>query len=263
MGERLGRVKVGVVHLPHTQAISVAGLSGCSVWRLKSWLGCCGHGLMANSSESCWWPATSGIPWGLLLQPHQHGLGTESIPSKFTGAWWDRTASQRNVDRLDRNLIKFNYRRCQVLHLGWKSPRHQYMLGTSQFESRSAEKALGVLVDKLTMSGPPSWSTSYTSRDAGLLSLEKTRLLGDIFSYLRGAYREDRVILFLEVHRKRVRGNSHMLQQGKFGFDERKGVFHQKWWVVKHCTRLHGEAGESPSSEVFIARQGKDLRNPI
>lgn len=81
-------------------------------------------------------------------------LGTESTPREFTGAWWDRTAGQRNVDRLDWYLMKFNYRHCQAPHLGWKSPRHQYVLETSQFESSSAEKALGVLVDnKLTMSG--------------------------------------------------------------------------------------------------------------
>ena len=76
-------------------------------------------------------------------------------------------------------------------------------------------------------------------RELRLLSLEKTRLLGDISRDLCGAYGEDGLILFSKVHRKRVRGNSHMLQQGKFGLDKRKGVFHKKWWVVKHCTRVH------------------------
>lgn len=88
-------------------------------------------------------------------------------------------------------------------------------------------------------------------RELGLLSLGKTRLLGDISRYLCGAYRERGVILFPEVHSKRVRGNSHMLQQGKFRLDKRKGDFHKKLWVVKHCTRLQREAGESLSSEVF------------
>lgn len=54
--------------LPRTQAISAAGPPGCSMRRLKSQLGCCGPRLMANSSESCWWPATRGTPWGLILQ---------------------------------------------------------------------------------------------------------------------------------------------------------------------------------------------------
>lgn len=87
----------------------------------------------------------------------QHQHRTENTPSKFTGAWWDGTAAQRNVDGLDRNLTKFNYRCCKVPHLGQKSPRHPYVLETGQLESSSADKDLGVLVgNKLSMSG---WCT--------------------------------------------------------------------------------------------------------
>lgn len=83
---------------------------------------------------------------------------------------------------------------------------------------------------------------SYKQRlkELGLLRLEETRLLGDISRYLCGAYREDGVILFSEVHSKTVRSNSHMLQEGKFGLDKRKGVFHKKHsgWLstVPGCT---------------------------
>ncbi|GAB0184068.1 hypothetical protein GRJ2_000872100 [Grus japonensis] len=49
--------------------------------------------------------------------------------------------------------MKFNKRKCKVLHLVRNNPMDQYMLGTTQLESSFAEKDLGVLVDtKLNMS---------------------------------------------------------------------------------------------------------------
>lgn len=77
----------------------------------------------------------------------QYQHRAEDTPSKLTGSWWDGTAAQRNADRLARNLTRFNYRCWKVPHLGWKSPRHPYMLETGQLESSSADKVLGVPVE--------------------------------------------------------------------------------------------------------------------
>jgi len=69
----------------------------------------------------------------------------------------DCAAIQRDLDRLEswaeRNLMKYNKRKCRVLHLGRHNPMHHYRLGADLLESSSLKRHLCVLVgDRLTMS---------------------------------------------------------------------------------------------------------------
>ncbi|GAB0202179.1 mitochondrial enolase superfamily member 1 [Grus japonensis] len=63
----------------------------------------------------------------------------------------DTSEGRATLDRLEewanKNLMKFNKDKCKVLHLGKHNPGVQHRLGSTQLESSSVERDLGVLVD--------------------------------------------------------------------------------------------------------------------
>ena len=124
---------------------------------------------LRGGTESSWRPVARGIPPVSVLGPVLFNLfisdlceGTECTLSKFADDTKlggvadtpeDCAAIQRDLDRLERNLMKFNKGTWKVMHLGRNNTVHQYRLGAELLECSSVERDLDMLGDdRLTMS---------------------------------------------------------------------------------------------------------------
>ena len=92
-------------------------------------------------------------------------------------------------------------------------------------------------------------------REVTLFSLEKRRLRGDLivaFQDLKGTYKKAGEGLFTRARRKRTRGNSFKLEEGRFRLDIREKFCTVR--VIRHWSRLPSEAVNTPSLEVLQVR---------
>ncbi|CAM4669872.1 unnamed protein product [Lepidochelys kempii] len=148
------------------------GLDEWTIRGIESWLDCRAQRVAINGSMSSWQPVSSGVSQGSVLGPVLFNSfiysfindledGVDCTFSKFAddtklGGEVDtlegRDRIQRALNKLEdwakRNRMRFNKDKCRVLHLGRKNPMHCYRLGTEWLGSSSAEKDLGVTVDK-------------------------------------------------------------------------------------------------------------------
>ena len=157
-----------------------------------------------NGVKSDWSPVTSGIPQGSVLGPCLFVIFINDLPEvtrsvaqmfaddtklyrKILGPE-DQQQLQQDIDSLshwsDIWQLKFNAKKCKVLHLGKNNPNYSYSMATdnatANLETTDLEKDLGVNVDPdLKFSRHIEIQVNKANRILGMIRRSYTFLDGD------------------------------------------------------------------------------------
>uniref|UniRef100_K7EWB1 Reverse transcriptase domain-containing protein n=1 Tax=Pelodiscus sinensis TaxID=13735 RepID=K7EWB1_PELSI len=147
-------------------------LDGATIRWVHNWLDNRTQRVVINCSQSCWKGIISGVSQGSVLGTvlfnffiNDLDIGIERTLIKFADdtklggvatALEDRVKIQNDLDKLEKwsevSRMKFNKDKCKVLHLGRNNQFHTYRMGSDCLGRNTAERDLGVIVDKLNTS---------------------------------------------------------------------------------------------------------------